>query len=267
MLPIYPPEKYQQCRPTYPPELYQEIYNFHRLNRDAEFKLAVDVGTGTGQVANALETDFEKVKAFDISADMLQVAKKTKVEYQVSPAESFAKFVEPASVDLITAGTCAHWFDMPAFYAECQKALKPSGTVAVFAYGHLVFSSSPQATTLHSKYAMETLEKYWPNGREKIDLLYSWPEFTDSPFPIFDRRLYPSTDTQIIMHQEWSFAEIKGYLESWSAYRNWKEVHPQEPDLVDIHVKELMKVLGFDDVNAKIPIYWPVVLLLGKKQL
>lgn len=56
------------------------------------------------------------------------------IRFQVSTAEDLAGIAD-GSVDLITAATAAHWFDMPAFWARAAKVLKPGGSVAVWTYG------------------------------------------------------------------------------------------------------------------------------------
>ena len=38
------------------------------------------------------------------------------------------------SVDLITSGVLAHYFDLPKFFAKAKHVLKPSGCIALFAY-------------------------------------------------------------------------------------------------------------------------------------
>jgi hypothetical protein len=41
--------------------------------------------------------------------------------------------IEDGSVDLITAATAAHWFDMPRFWERAGQLLRPGGTVAIWA--------------------------------------------------------------------------------------------------------------------------------------
>lgn len=38
-----------------------------------------------------------------------------------------------SSVDLVTAASALHWFDLPRFYQECRRVLKPHGCLAAWA--------------------------------------------------------------------------------------------------------------------------------------
>ena len=39
-----------------------------------------------------------------------------------------------SSVSLVISGQAAHWFDLPRFYAEIKRILKPQGVLALFGY-------------------------------------------------------------------------------------------------------------------------------------
>ncbi|KAL7765158.1 hypothetical protein ACKLNR_003074 [Fusarium oxysporum f. sp. zingiberi] len=56
------------------------------------------------------------------------------IVYKLSTAENIDKIndIPRSSVDMITAATAAHWFDMPRFWAAAAKVLKPGGTVAIW---------------------------------------------------------------------------------------------------------------------------------------
>jgi SAM-dependent methyltransferase len=50
-----------------------------------------------------------------------------------------ASGIESNTVDLVTVGQALHWFELPQFYAEVSRILKPGGVFAafgeVFAFG------------------------------------------------------------------------------------------------------------------------------------
>ena len=92
--------------------------------------LALDVGCGNGQLTSLLAARFEKVIATDASAEQVAGAKPLEnVQFRVARAE--AAVCEPGSVDLVTAAQAAHWFDLPAFFAEVRRVLRPGGVVAL----------------------------------------------------------------------------------------------------------------------------------------
>lgn len=97
---------YAQFRPSYPPELYEAVYGLAKLPRRGT---ALDVATGSGQVAKVLANDFETVIGTDSSAGQLREAvRHPKITYQHVPAEDL-QGVSDASVDLATVAEAFHW--------------------------------------------------------------------------------------------------------------------------------------------------------------
>src|SRR5512145_3219980 len=98
--------------------------------------LAWDCGTGSGQAAVALAVRFDRVIATDPSDRQLARAEPhPRVEYRIG--RESASGLDDASADLVTAAQAAHWFDLPAFYAEVDRVLRPGGLITVWTYGLL----------------------------------------------------------------------------------------------------------------------------------
>lgn len=53
------------------------------------------------------------------------------VTYEQSDAHSIP--LPDGSADLITVASALHWFELPRFYRECRRALKPHGCLAAWA--------------------------------------------------------------------------------------------------------------------------------------
>ena len=53
-----------------------------------------------------------------------------------------------SSVSLIISGQAAHWLDLPRFYAESKRILKPQGVLALFGYA-FVRVHGPQSEKLN----------------------------------------------------------------------------------------------------------------------
>ena len=71
--------------------------------------VAIDVGTGSGQLAVALSPHFQKILALDQSEAQLSFARrKANIEYQKGDATALPAAHD--SVDLVTAAQCYHWF-------------------------------------------------------------------------------------------------------------------------------------------------------------
>eukprot|EP00887_Chlorella_sp_A99_P007296 scaffold2.g7296.t1 len=159
--PAWRGDTYLKYRPCYPPSIYEAILDFHRGER----RLAVDVGTGNGQAAVGLAPHFEQasrmtvqlagaphgrgrwskrcwrprtlramtVIGLDPSESQLAHAQQAAgVSYRCGIAE--ATGLPPGSADLLTTATALHWFNLPAFFRECRRVLRPSGTLAAFCY-------------------------------------------------------------------------------------------------------------------------------------
>ncbi len=96
---------------------------------------ALDVGTGTGTVARSLARRGCRVIGLDRSAAMLDAARGLDaragviVDYRVARAEETG--LPAASVDVVTAGQCWHWFDRPRAAAEARRVLAADGTLVI----------------------------------------------------------------------------------------------------------------------------------------
>jgi ubiquinone/menaquinone biosynthesis C-methylase UbiE len=56
---------------------------------------------------------------------------KPPIEYKVASAENLS-FIQSNSVDMVTAGQAAHWFNQDKAFPEIARILKPGGTLAFF---------------------------------------------------------------------------------------------------------------------------------------
>ena len=81
---------------------------------------------------------FHKVIGTDPSEKMLSAVHvpeakdgKPPIEYKVASAEDLS-FIESKSVDMVTAGQAAHWFNYEKSFPELARILKPGGTLAFF---------------------------------------------------------------------------------------------------------------------------------------
>src|SRR5262245_38403499 len=112
---------YALYRPRYPAELFAYLAT---LVPTCEF--AWDCATGSGQAAVALAAHFKRVIATDASATQIANGEThPRVEYRVAPAEQSG--LAAASVDLLTVAQALHWFDLPRFFVEANRVLRPRG--------------------------------------------------------------------------------------------------------------------------------------------
>jgi SAM-dependent methyltransferase len=95
----------------------------------------LDVGTGTGSLARLLAPRVRSVTGLDPSPPLLERARQVDAEagisiaYRVGTAEHTG--LDAASIDVVTAGQCWHWFDADAAAAELARVLRPGGLIAI----------------------------------------------------------------------------------------------------------------------------------------
>ncbi|KAL6907170.1 S-adenosyl-L-methionine-dependent methyltransferase [Trichoderma evansii] len=134
-------QNYSVVRPGYPPELFKIIVD-HHTSTGGQLDTVVDVGCGPGQAIKDLAPFFKNAIGLDPSEGMIDTARASAksenlpIRFEVSFAETLGVDLEPpvsdGSVDMVTAATAAHWFDMAGFWKAAARILKPGGTVAIW---------------------------------------------------------------------------------------------------------------------------------------
>lgn len=154
---------YAQNRLGYHDSVYRAIFNHHDAHGGA-YGLVVDVGCGPGLATSDLAPHFARAIGLDPSEGMIATARTrggttgsgAPVRFEVGSAEDLGASlttdpVVPGSVDLLVAATAAHWFDLPAFWRAAARALRPGGTVALWAGGSIcVDPSTPAAAKVQA---------------------------------------------------------------------------------------------------------------------
>jgi SAM-dependent methyltransferase len=192
-------DAYARHRPRYPDELFAWLASVSPGRA-----LAWDAGTGSGQVAVALANHFDRVIATDASAEQLSHAMPhDRVEYRHEPAGNASP--RAASVDLITVGAAAHWFDLDGFYREVRRVGREGAVIALFSYGPRDFADAI-APVVH-RFQEQVLAGYWP---ERIQLVHD--RYATLPFP-FDEIPTPAFS----MTADWNLGELLAFIETWSA--------------------------------------------------
>lgn len=233
---------YAQFRPQYPDSLYDCIYK-----QLSHFDSVWDVGTGNGQVAQALSRRFRTVFATDISARQLEQAPPiSNVRYAVAPAENSG--AADASFDLVIAGQAAHWFKLDAFYPEVLRVLRPGGLLVLFGYGLLQFRDSDLDAAIGELYH-GLLGAYWDAERALVDRHYR-----DMPFPM-DEILCQELD----MQYEWTLGQLLGFLASWSAVQHY--IRSEQRDPVLQMESQFTKAWGHAPTRV---VHFPIFMRMGK---
>jgi SAM-dependent methyltransferase len=233
---------YAAFRPTYPLAVVDDLANLCQAT-DA----ALDVGCGTGQLSVLLAERFAHVIATDASPHQVQNAQAhPRVTYRVAPAE--ASGLAQASVDLIAAAQAAHWFDLPAFYAEARRVGRPGAIVALLTYGMLEADADVDAVVQH--FYNDVVGPYWPPERRHVESGYR--EF-DFPFEEL------GTPRRAIT-VEWRAADLIGYADTWSAVRGAEKALGRSP--IAEFERDLHQAWG--DPQRSRTIRFPLSLRVGR---
>ncbi|HEX8211931.1 MAG TPA: class I SAM-dependent methyltransferase [Longimicrobium sp.] len=235
--------EYARFRPRYPAALFSYLASL--VSKEAD---AWDCATGSGQAAVALAGHLARVVATDASAAQIAHAEPhPRVEYRVAPAERSG--LGAASVELLTVAQALHWFDLPAFYAEATRVLRPGGVLAVWCYGHMVLPDAALQHTLDRFYS-ETVGPYWPPERRLVEEGYGGLHFPfiEIPAPSFS------------MEMRTSMEGLLGYLGTWSATQRYAQATGHDP-LAEVRPELEMH---WGDPEVQTTVRWPLSLRVGR---
>ncbi len=234
---------YADFRPHYPAALFDWL-----AAQTPAHALAWDCGAGSGQASVALAEHFARVHATDAGAGQLALAvAHPQVQYVVATAEHSG--LADSSADLVTVAQALHWFDLPAFYAEVRRVLKPDGIIAAWTYGvHVTEGDEVNAQVRH--FYNDIVGPYWPPERRHVENGYC-----ELPFP-FKRIDAPPFTMQV----QWSLPQLLGYLGSWSATARYRQANGSDP--LPALEQALLPLWG----NPAQPrtVSWPLSLLVGR---
>lgn len=232
--------EYSKFRPQYPDEMIDYLVSFVK-NKDT----ALDIATGNGQVAHKLSRFFKTVYGIDISQNQLANAISAQnIIYKVAAAEDTS--FENHKFDLITVAQAVHWFEFDSFYKEIYRILKPDGIFAVLGYG--LFSTNTDSDKILRNFYSDIVGPYWDAERKYLDENYK-----TIPFP-FDEIIAKPFENHFI----WTFEELIGYLETWSATQHYISKNKQNP--LDLIYDELKNSWQKNDKK----VVFPWLLRIGK---
>ena len=233
--------EYAKFRPHYPDALIDYVVSFVN-NRE----MALDMATGSGQVAQKLSLFFKTVYATDLSeAQLANAIPVSNVIYKKETAEH-TQFSN-SQFDLITVAQAIHWFNFNDFYNEIYRILKPHGVFAVLGYG--LFSTNSESDEILMDYYHNIVGPYWDPERRYLDEGYE-----TIPFPFSEIQTKKFSN-----HFTWTFEQLIGYLETWSAGRHYKAKTGKNP--IDLIHADLKKSWESNDKRVT----FPLLLRIGKR--
>ncbi|KAI9343426.1 S-adenosyl-L-methionine-dependent methyltransferase [Zopfochytrium polystomum] len=299
--PDYNANDYRDRRPTYNVTLFDHVMRYHRVgsllaavpvvtddappplnnNNNQLDKVAVDVACGTGQACIPLADycGFKHVLGVEPSEIMRKAAiPHSSVTYVAGSSSDLSAAIAPyvaslGQVDLITSSQAVHWFELPAFFNEAAKVLRSGGTLAFWCYSSATVIGSEAATALLWNWRRVLLKDYRDGRLDHIDDYYADPKFVPpaETFRNVERVVLPSKEHPTsVMHKSLTLADLREYLTTWSAYKAYRNIHPNrvgsEEDPLEQTMRELRGALGVADETATIKLQWPVGLVVAKRR-
>lgn len=196
-------DEYARHRPTYPDALLAFLQTLAPSPA-----LAWDAGCGSGQLTARLAEVFEAVVGTDVSAGQLaRAAPHPRVTYRTAPAErsGLPDGRGETGVTLAVAAQAAHWFDLPAYWAEVRRVARTGCGVALVSYATARIDPAVDAA-VQGLYA-GALERYWPPERRHVEAGYRSLDFP------FVEVATPALE----IRQWWTRGALVGYVGTWSA--------------------------------------------------
>jgi hypothetical protein len=131
-----------------------------------------------------------------------------------------------------------------------RRVTRPGGIVALISYG--VMMVTPDVDAVVRPFYHDVLGAYWPPERRHVDEGYR-----SLPFP-FEELSSEVPDLEIRL--EWRFADVVGYVGTWSAM--WALQRAQGPAPLEGFHRALARVWGPAE-RVRI-VRWPLALRVGR---
>jgi hypothetical protein len=142
-----------------------------------------------------------------------------------------------------------HWLELPEFYVEARRVLRPGGLVAAWCYGRQRVDDGPVDAVVQHFYDT-VIAPYWAPERR-------WVETGYRPLP------FPFDETAIAappMRAQWGLPQLLGYIGTWSAVAQCRETTGTDP-LVELAAR-LEGVWG--DPSRVRTVEWPLSVRAGR---
>ncbi|KAJ1856305.1 trans-aconitate methyltransferase 1 [Coemansia sp. RSA 486] len=277
---------YLALRPTYNKALLDWLLEYHVGQRT----YAADIACGPGTFTTDIAKRFNSVVGVDPSPSMIESATRdastrglSNIEYMMGSGEKLP--LEAGSVDMLTVMQGVHWFRIQEFLAESLRVLRPDGTLAMVGYGYPQISNWPDemgGLGFSQKLATDRfmLEPYWDKGFRLIDDMYAplLSEmqtngcFKDIRHVGFPTAASAAANNIAILPETWidskamSFDAFRAYLKTWSAYKAWKDAHPEDRDIIDAYFDKHQQEFGISGDN-NVTVTWPLFAIVARKSL
>jgi hypothetical protein len=148
----------------------------------------------------------------------------------------------------VTVAQALHWLDLPAFYAEVGRVIRPSGVVAVWCYQ--LHTIAPEIDAIVRHLYADIVGEDWPPERRLVEEGYKTLAFP------FDELTPP----RFQMVHSWDLDHLLGYFSSWSSVQRYRTRTGSDP--LELIGAELTTAWG--DPGRTRNVTWPLHLRIGR---
>ncbi len=211
-------DNYVRYRPGYPPEILDLVKGECGLTASS---VIADIGSGSGKLTELFLANGNQVFGVEPNVDMRQAGEQLLGRYPgfVSVNSTAEATTLPGhSVDFVTAGQAAHWFDREKTRQEFARILKPGG------WAVLVWNDRCDETPFLKDYE-QMLVTYGTDYLE-VSHEHTRTRIQDLLGPAFRERTYP-------MSQQFDYSGLEGRLLS-SSYTPQAGDATYEPMLAEL---------------------------------
>ncbi|KAK3058797.1 hypothetical protein LTR09_000362 [Extremus antarcticus] len=208
------------------------------------------------------------------------------IEFMQGDAEDCSS-IPDQSVDLITAATAAHWFDMERFWPTTARVLKPGGTVAISTIWRIyvhpgLTSHAEELQKILVELEQGTLGPYQKPGNWSLmglyeDLQMPWSlanacdSFAEKSYSrqIWTQHGLPEADGSYVCGVRLlTLDETEKSIATISAVTRWREAHLELAntgnDCVTAAFTKIKNILR-GDANTRVTMVGPTVLVTLKR--
>lgn len=291
---------YAAGRPGYSPDLFKIIID-HHVSTGGHLNTVVDAGCGTGQATRDLAPYFSNAIGLDPSERMICTGRETTkttyppIRFEISTGEALGTDLEPpiadGSVDLITAATAAHWFDMASFWAAAVRILQPGGTVALWARTAMAIDPNKTPNGPAIKAVVDEVDRaLLPHDR--LGTILTRDLYADLPLPWNIEKPVVEFEKESLVRKEWnmnrdyvegdgdlglgaavSLEQLEALMGTNSSVTRWREANPEkngtEEDPLRVmgrRVESLLDDVGVNPGERVLRGGVAIVLLMVKKR-
>jgi len=206
---------YARFRRGYPVSFYKHIIKIFKLNKESR---ALDLGTGTGQIAIPLSRIVKEVVAIDPDGEMLREGKSLALKKRISNIIWVKARAEDISnklgfFDVTTIGASFHWMDQDKVLEEVYKIANEGGGIVLVSNTSSIHRN--RGNDAWKDVVLETIKKYLGEKRRAGKGYFN--ETKDRYEDVLARSRFTALETfQDKYVQKWDVDSIMGFLYSTS---------------------------------------------------